>query len=53
MNAARFLISGDGDFENGWKRLLGFNKGLPSISSTGERLLEEYSGGSSLSLGAC
>ncbi len=32
MNAARWRISGEGDFENGWNRLLAFNKGRPVTS---------------------
>ncbi len=35
MNAALRLISGDGELENGWKRLFGMRRGRPSVSGTG------------------
>jgi hypothetical protein len=35
MKAALLLISGDGELEKGWNRLLGIRRGLPSVSGIG------------------
>jgi hypothetical protein len=35
MKAARRLISGEGELENGWNRLFGSNNGLPSVFGRG------------------
>ena len=56
MNAARCLISGDGELENGWNRLLGINSGLPSVSGRGVDSKPpglRYSSGSFLTVCPC
>jgi hypothetical protein len=56
MNAALRLISGDGEVENGWKRLFGRSSGLPSVSGIGVDSKPpglRYSGGSFLTVCPC
>lgn len=56
INAARLLISGDGELDNGWKRLLGINNGRPSLCGTGVDSSPSglrYSGGSFLAVCPC
>jgi hypothetical protein len=50
INAALRLISGDGELENGWKRLFGSSKGRPEVSGTG---VDASPGGLRTSKGSC